>query len=721
MASLKAVLGTSLPAARAVWLLCGCRPLPAPCSISAAAMEPAPHWLAGLHFDNRALRALPVETPPPDPEGAAPAPRLVPGFCFSRVRPAPLRQPRLVALSEPALALLGLGAPPAAAAAREAREAEAALFFSGNALLPGAEPAAHCYCGHQFGQFAGQLGDGAAMYLGEVCTAAGERWELQLKGAGPTPFSRLTAARSCAPASGSSCAARPCSTWGCPPRGPAPASRPSPRSCATCSTTATPSTSPAQWCCGSPPPSSGSGPLRSLRPRTSTLAVRAPAWAGTTSVCRCWTMWSALSTRKSRPRTPATPCRGTPPSSARYDPDHVCNASDNAGRYSFSKQPEVCKWNLQKLAEALAPELPLEQGEAILAEEYDAEFRRHYLHKMRRKLGLVQAEREEDAALVAKLLETMHLTGADFTNTFYLLSSFPVGPESPGLAEFLAALMEQCASLEELRLAFRPQMDPRQLSMMLMLAQSNPQLFALIGTRANVTKELERVEQQSRLEQLSPAELLSRNRGHWADWLQAYRARLEEDRAGAADQGAWQAERTRVMHANNPKYVLRNYIAQNAIEAAENGDFSEARTHPSLLPWVLQEGLGQGGRVPITPPCSSPGATGAEAAGGPVPQGGGGRRGPGGRRARGGRQPSREAPLLQQQAPALGRGAVCDVIFVTALVAEAPRQVDPESMRRCPAASSPPRLSMTAGTSSQDLTRLCLTPTQQPSTAACSP
>lgn len=63
----------------------------------------------------------------------------------------------------------------------------------------------------------------------------------------------------------------------------------------------------------------------------------------------------------------------------------------------------------------------------------------------------------------------------------------------------------------------------RQLSMMLMLAQSNPQLFALIGTRANVTKELERVEQQSRLEQLSPAELLSRNRGHWANWLQAYR------------------------------------------------------------------------------------------------------------------------------------------------------------------------------------------------------
>lgn len=57
--------------------------------------------------------------------------------------------------------------------------------------------------------------------------------------------------------------------------------------------------------------------------------------------------------------------------------------------------------------------------------------------------------------------EQGRIPGADFTNTFYLLSSFPVGPESLGLPEFLAALTAQCASLEELKLAFRPQMDPR--------------------------------------------------------------------------------------------------------------------------------------------------------------------------------------------------------------------------------------------------------------------
>ena len=95
----------------------------------------------------------------------------------------------------------------------------------------------------------------------------------------------------------------------------------------------------------------------------------------------------------------------------RYDPGHVCNASDTAGRYSYGKQPEVCRWNLQKLAEALDSALPLELAEAILAQEFDAEFGRHYLQKMRRKLGLVQTEQEGDGALVAQLLETMHLTG----------------------------------------------------------------------------------------------------------------------------------------------------------------------------------------------------------------------------------------------------------------------------------------------------------------------
>jgi uncharacterized protein YdiU (UPF0061 family) len=61
--------------------------------------------------------------------------------------------------------------------------------------MPGSERAAHCYCGHQFGSFAGQLGDGAAIYLGEVLASSGRRWEIQLKGAGRTPYSRTADGR----------------------------------------------------------------------------------------------------------------------------------------------------------------------------------------------------------------------------------------------------------------------------------------------------------------------------------------------------------------------------------------------------------------------------------------------------------------------------------------------------------------------------------------------
>lgn len=89
----------------------------------------------------------------------------------------------------------------------------------------------------------------------------------------------------------------------------------------------------------------------------------------------------------------------------------MCNGSDNTGRYAYNKQPEICKWNLGKLAEALVPELPLEISQLILEEEYDAEFEKHYLQKMRKKLGLIQLELEEDSKLVSELLETMHITG----------------------------------------------------------------------------------------------------------------------------------------------------------------------------------------------------------------------------------------------------------------------------------------------------------------------
>ncbi|KAG2482073.1 hypothetical protein HYH03_018983, partial [Edaphochlamys debaryana] len=138
--------------------------------------------LEELSFDNLTLRSVPVDT------SMEPRQRQVEGACFSLVNPTPVANPTLVVASTDALALLDID--PA-----EVSRPDFAAYFAGNTPLPGARPAAHCYCGHQFGYFSGQLGDGATMYLGEVVNARGERWELQFKGAGKTPYSRTADGR----------------------------------------------------------------------------------------------------------------------------------------------------------------------------------------------------------------------------------------------------------------------------------------------------------------------------------------------------------------------------------------------------------------------------------------------------------------------------------------------------------------------------------------------
>lgn len=112
----------------------------------------------------------------------------MPGACFSRVKPTPVLNPVCIASAADALALIDLKA-------SEASRPEFARYFGGCDVLPGSDPAAHCYCGHQFGYFSGQLGDGAAILLGEVVNKAGERWHVQLKGCGKTPFSRTADGR----------------------------------------------------------------------------------------------------------------------------------------------------------------------------------------------------------------------------------------------------------------------------------------------------------------------------------------------------------------------------------------------------------------------------------------------------------------------------------------------------------------------------------------------
>ena len=133
--------------------------------------------ISELRFDNRFTASLPGE----DSQGTDP--RQVTEACYSRVSPTPVSLPRLVAFSSEVSELLGL-------AAEDAETAEFVDIFSGNRLLEGMDSHAACYGGHQFGNWAGQLGDGRAIALGEVIDVNGDHQMLQLKGAGPTPYSR---------------------------------------------------------------------------------------------------------------------------------------------------------------------------------------------------------------------------------------------------------------------------------------------------------------------------------------------------------------------------------------------------------------------------------------------------------------------------------------------------------------------------------------------------
>lgn len=597
--------------------------------------------LERLEFDNVALKKLPLD--PSEEQGV----RQVKGACFSRVTPQPLTKPRFVAVSHQAQALLGLDGE------EVVNDPLGPEYLSGSKVMPGSEPAAHCYCGHQFGQFAGQLGDGAACYLGEVKVPSGQdsellrenpsgRWEIQVKGAGLTPYSRQADGRKVLR---SSIREFLCSEamffLGVPTtragsvvtsdsrvirdvyyNGHARHER--------CSVVLRIAPTfirfgsfeifkPADEFTGRQGPSYGRDEIRGqmmdyviemfypeIQQNYPDRVERNVAFfrevvlrtARLVAQWQCVGFCHGVLNTDNMSILGLTLDYGPYGFMDRFDPDFICNASDNSGRYSYQAQPAICRWNLVKLAEALAPELPPDRAEAVL-EEYLDLYNRFYLENMRKKLGLLKKEDPEDEILITKLLQTMHNTGADFTNTFRSLSliSCPTEENSEGEEDSVKKatdlLIEQCASLEELKAANKPTMDPRELAVLLSMAQSNPTLFQMISDRATIARQLERLSKLKDLMETTQEELKTKQAEDWTSWITQYRKRLARELEGQSDVQAVQEERVRVMDSTNPRVILRNYIAQNAIEAAENGDFSEVQRVLKVLekPFSSQPGL----------------------------------------------------------------------------------------------------------------------------------
>ena len=173
--------------------------------------------------------------------------------------------------------------------------------------------------------------------------------------------------------------------------------------------------------------------------------------------------------------------------------------------------------------------------------------------------------------LFQDFLDTMHQTGADFTNSFRALSRFHSESDLEAVCD---RLLEQCCSAREYKAAFAPQMDPAQLQMMLTLMQTNPSLLAMLGKRAGaLEREITLLEKADELKDLTEEKKREQDRNSWTAWLKSYAERIKLE----SESSDFVRMRVEIMDSTNPRIVLRNFIAQNAIDYAERGDYSEVQ------------------------------------------------------------------------------------------------------------------------------------------------
>lgn len=469
-----------------------------------------PHTLETLTFDNSYAR--------------------LPEAFYAKVNPTPFSAPPFLISANPsAAALLDLDP-------HEATRPEFAGVFGGSLLVPGMEPLAMLYSGHQFGVYVPQLGDGRAILLGEVQNEQGERWDLHLKGAGMTPFSR--------DGDGRSVLRSAIREYLC---------------CEAMQGLGIPTTR-ALCLIGS-----DDKIYREQVETAATIVRMAPSHVrfGTFEIfyyrkqhdhlkvladyvidqhfpqlrdrsepyvsffadvvertAKLVAQWQAVGWAHGVLNTDNMSILGFTLDYGPYgfmddyDPGFICNHSDYNGRYAFNQQPYIGLWNLSCLAQTLLPLAPKEALKAAM-DGYQTSVDRHYRDLMRAKLGLVE-QRAGDEDLLQDLKSLLVGSRVDYTIFWRELGTFSSAKD---------------AKNERLREHFL-----------------NPDRFDA--------------------------------------WAAQYRERLQSEQSRDED-------RRRRMDLVNPIYVLRNYLAQGAIEKAQQKDYSEIDRLLQLLrnPYTEQPGM----------------------------------------------------------------------------------------------------------------------------------
>ena len=478
-------------------------------------------FAASFDFDNSFVRELPADSDP------AVYSRQVYGAAYSRVMPAPVQAPQLAAHSREVAALVGFSE-------EDVARQLFADVFGGNALIEGMEPYAANYGGHQFGQWAGQLGDGRAITLAEVINRSGQRWELQLKGAGKTPYSRGADGRAVLR---SSLREFLCSEamhhLGVPTTRALSLVLTGEQVLRDMFYDGNPRFEPGAIVCRVAPSfirfgnfqlpaSRGELPLLNqlidftirrdfpellIGGEPADPAVRAEWFAQVAErTARMVADWMRVGFVHGVMNTDNMSILGLTIDYGPYgwvddfDPDWTPNTTDAGGRrYRFGAQEQIAYWNLARFGEALVPVMPSVDPLHAGMDRFVAELSRVSRLNIAAKLGLRNCS-DDDVALMHDLQGLLHAAEVDMTIAFRRLADLDV--DAPSLDILGDAFYD-----EEKRRAHEP------------------------AFRA---------------------------------WLERYANRVRPD--GPED------ERRARMRAANPRYVLRNFLAQQAIDRAEQGD-----------------------------------------------------------------------------------------------------------------------------------------------------
>ncbi|EEF78549.1 protein adenylyltransferase SelO [Methylophaga thiooxydans] len=480
-----------------------------------------------FHFDNKFVRELPAD---PETDNHR---RQVLGACFSYVKPRQVSAPQLVAFSAEMATELDLDE-------SICQSEQFAQVFAGNLLLDGMAPHAQCYGGHQFGNWAGQLGDGRAINLGEVINQQGKRFCLQLKGAGETPYSRtadgLAVLRS-------SVREFLCSEamyhLGIPTT----------RALSIVTTgenvmrdmfyDGRPEAEPGAVVCRVAPSflRLGSFEIFTSRGDIDTLTqlvnytietdfphLGAPsketylAWFR--EICeRTATMvtdWMRVGFVHGVFNTDNTSVLGLTIDYGPYgwiddyDPNWTPNTTDAVGkRYRFGAQPQIAQWNLLQMANAIYPLIDDAEALRNILNDYVTVYTDKWQQMRADKLGLAEFK-ADDEELHQQLNKVMQLSETDMTIFYRLLANIKVTDIDQDDGTLLQPLL--------------------------------PAFYA-------------------------PESLSQSDKQDIAAWIRSYLTRVKED-------GVDDRSRKTKMNRVNPKYILRNYLSQLAIDKSEQGDHS---------------------------------------------------------------------------------------------------------------------------------------------------